>query len=38
MHKLIRFSGNLLSVLAICIASLSSGLLSGEVELPEILK
>lgn len=38
MHKLIKISGSLLSVLAICMASLSSGLLAGEIELPDVLK
>lgn len=38
MRKLIKISGSLLSVLAGCIASLSSGLLAGEIELPENLK
>lgn len=38
MRKLIKLSGSLLSILAVCIASMSSGLLSGEIELPNNLK
>ena len=38
MRTFIKVSGKVMSFLAICIASLSSGLLSGEEELPKILK
>ena len=38
MRKLIKISGTMLSLLAVCIASTSSGILAGEIELPDCLK
>ena len=38
MSKLIKISGMMLSILAVCIASVSSGILAGEIELPRCMK